>query len=58
MSPIEEISLRAQIELHKNQECYMAQWILQNPIANLDDYVLVTQSNWSTGEHRFWMEKK
>lgn len=26
--------------LYNNQECYVAQWVLQNPFANINDYRL------------------
>ena len=26
--------------LYDNQECFVAQWILQNPYANIEDYAL------------------
>lgn len=29
--------------LARNQECYIAQWILQNPNVNIDDYAIVNR---------------
>lgn len=31
--------------LYNNQECYVAQWILQNPFAKIDDYKLKFEYN-------------
>lgn len=36
----EELVAQARNFLFNNQECYVAQWILQNPFANISDYRL------------------
>lgn len=36
----EELAAKARQFLFDNQECYVAQWILQNPFANINDYRL------------------
>lgn len=36
----EELMQQAREFLYNNQECYVAQWILQNPFANISDYRL------------------
>lgn len=36
----EELAAQARAFLFNNQECYVAQWILQNPFANISDYRL------------------
>lgn len=36
----EELRAQAMKVLYDNQECYVAQWILQNPFANPADYTL------------------
>lgn len=36
----EELRAQAMKFLYDNQECYVAQWILQNPFANPADYAL------------------
>lgn len=36
----EELVAQARKFLFDNQECYVAQWILQNPFANITDYRL------------------
>lgn len=36
----EELIQRAQKFLFDNQECYVAQWIIQNPFARIEDYKL------------------
>lgn len=36
----EQLAARARQFLFDNQECYVAQWILQNPFANISDYRL------------------
>ena len=37
---MEEMRERAMMALINNQECYVAQWILQNPFAKMSDYML------------------
>lgn len=36
----EQLRNQAMKFLYDNQECYVAQWILQNPYANISDYTL------------------
>lgn len=36
----EELRAQAMKFLYDNQECYVAQWILQNPFENPGDYAL------------------
>ncbi len=36
----EELRKKAMKVLYDNQECFVAQWILQNPFANPNDYKL------------------
>lgn len=36
----EQLRNQAMKFLYDNQECYVAQWILQNPYANIADYTL------------------
>lgn len=40
--PIDREAMMAQARkfLYDNQECYVAQWVLQNPFANISDYRL------------------
>lgn len=42
-----------------NKECFIALWVLQNPDANLEDYILCCQHDW-TGNcaTKMWLEKK
>lgn len=49
--------------LHKNQDCFVAQWVLQNQDKNIDDYELVTtQPNYRIFsdeiEYSFYMREK
>lgn len=39
-----------------NQECFVAQWVLQNQDKNIDDYTLCYCHN--GGVIEFWMERK
>ena len=56
---INDIVQQAVKSLAQNQECYVAQWILQNPDANISDYVLCHQNSWlDSVPSKFWMEKK
>ncbi len=42
-----------------NKECFIALWMLQNPEANLNDYTVCYQHDWTDSGHtRMWMEKK
>lgn len=41
----EELHAQASRFILENQECYVAQWILQNPFANISDYRLKFQYN-------------
>lgn len=36
----EQLAAQARAFLYNNQECYVAQWVLQNPFANISDYRL------------------
>lgn len=36
----EEMMAQARKFLYDNQECFVAQWVLQNPFANINDYRL------------------
>lgn len=36
----EEMMIQARQFLYDNQECFVAQWVLQNPFANINDYRL------------------
>lgn len=36
----ERLREQAMAFLYNNQECYVAQWILQNPFAKVEDYAL------------------
>lgn len=40
--PVDREALMAQARkfLYDNQECYVSQWVLQNPFANISDYRL------------------
>lgn len=42
---MEELRAKATRFLLENQECYVAQWILQNPFVNISDYKLNFQYN-------------
>ena len=44
MTP-EEFSIAARKFLFENQEAYVAQWIIQNPFANISDYKLKFEYN-------------
>lgn len=44
--------------LINNQECYVAQWILQNPYARISDYQLVFAEGQPGEIYRVSMEKK
>lgn len=55
----EELRRRATQFIIDNQECYVAQWILQNPFANVDDYELkFTYNENSQFGYSVSMEKK
>lgn len=56
---IEKMREVALMTLINNQECYVAQWILQNPFLKVSDYYLHFQwdDNSRTG-YRVTMEKK
>jgi len=57
---ITELVHAALMTLNKNRECYVAQWILQNPNANIGDYTLVRSEVWEgcVQTTTFTMEKK
>lgn len=40
----------------KNQECFVAQWVLMNPEKNPADYVMCYKTEFNV--IKFWMEKK
>lgn len=44
--------------LAQNKECYIAQWIIQNPDKRIEDYTLCEQNDWAGGVRRFWIEEK
>lgn len=45
--------------LENNRECYIAQWIIQNPSAKISDYTMCHQNSWLDNvPQKFWMEKK
>lgn len=48
---------KAKRTLFNNQECYVAQWILQNPDANMSDYELHFRWNDANG-YNVYMEKR
>lgn len=49
---------KAQYTLMQNRECFVAQFIIQNPNENIKDYVMIYQPDWSNnGVFKFWMEK-
>ena len=45
---------------NENKEIFVAQWILQNPTANIDDYALVYRDDYRDGflYRMFSIEKK
>lgn len=55
-----DIVQQAVKSLAQNQECYVAQWVLQNPNENIKDWILCHQPDWLGGENyvKFWMERK
>lgn len=53
-----EIVEQARKTIEQNKECFVAQWILQNPDEKIEDYVLAYQDDWATDKHRIWLEKK
>jgi hypothetical protein len=53
----QEIVTTAMEFLALNKECYIAQWVVQNPEENIKDYSLV-QENMEGGGFRFYLEKK
>ena len=57
---IDDLVFEANMTIMNNQECFIAQWILQNPDENIKDWVLYHQPDWLGGENyvKFWMERK
>lgn len=53
---LQEYTRLAVEQLTKNQECYVAQWILQNPDKNIEEYNLVHQTT-PEGIH-FYIKKR
>lgn len=51
----EQILKKAIETLNKNQECYIAQWIKQNPDKNISDYTLCHQT--VDGVFKVWLKK-
>lgn len=53
------IAQKAMYTIMQNQECFVAQWILQNPDADMSKCVMYHQpdSN-SDGQFKFWIEFK
>lgn len=50
---------KAQYTLMQNRECFVAQFIIQNPNENIKDYVMMYQPDWyNNGVFKFWMEVK
>lgn len=56
---MEEMRKKAMMVLVNNQECYVAQWIMQNPFLQVSDYYL--HFEYDEGSENFYkvsMEKK
>jgi hypothetical protein len=54
---LSELTNKAVTAINQNQECFCAQWILQNPLENINDYSVCHQFG-DDGVQRFWMERK
>jgi hypothetical protein len=57
---VDNIVQQAIETISQNQECFIAQWILNNPDENVEDWVMCYQPDYSSalGGVRFWMERK
>lgn len=56
---IDDIVFKANMTITNNHECFIAQWILQNPDENIKDWILCHQPDWSGGGYmKFWMDRK
>ena len=57
---LDDIVFKANMTIMNNQECYIAQWVLQNPDENISDWMLCHQPDWLGGDGymKFWMERK
>lgn len=53
----DELMAHAQARIAANRETYIAQWLLQNPDAKMDDYCLATVRQ-ADGSETFMMEHK
>lgn len=58
MHSIEELAHIASSTLVKNTDCFMAQWILQNPNEPIERWVLCVQNSWATGMVEYSMRVK
>lgn len=49
---------KAQYTLMQNKECFVAQFIIQNPNLDIKDYTMIYQPDWANnGVFKFWIEK-
>lgn len=58
---VQSVANQAKDCIDKNKECFIAQWILQNPNKNVDDYVLCYLNSFTDEGQaivKVWLEKK
>lgn len=57
---VDDLVLEANMTILNNQECFVAQWILQNPDESISDWTMCHQPNYwkGSGGMKFWMERK
>lgn len=39
------------------QECFVANWLMQNPTLSVSDYTMCHSTDWSNGVTKFWIGK-
>lgn len=54
---VEDLTRAASETIARNCDCFVAQWILQNPDANIRDYTLVIQPSWDNYSEKFSIVK-
>jgi len=55
MNSIEELAFLVSSTLAKNTECFIAQWVLQNPYKQMSDYTFCVQNFWGEGRVEYSM---
>lgn len=44
--------------IQDNENTFIANWVLQNPDEDMNNWIMCYQNDWTEGTTRFWMEKK